>query len=540
MGDNRGRHRAAENTGARRRERTAASSTKRKAQFVLATSGVTAAAVALGVAGPAFAVNPTQLRDGCKWGSTADQQRNIQTCTFFSQSLGRDVNVQIRASNQAAGGTEQAVYFLDGIGANNQTNTWANPDVGEVDAYSKGLNLVLPAGGAGEWATNWQSNPIQNGKSVPAPQWDTFLGKELPDYLNKNFTVQQRNNAIVGVSMSGGPAIITALNHPDVFAVARSFSGFYQTDNPGGYNLISYIQNTYAGISNGGTAMWGTPGQPGNTWAANDVSKRIAEAKKNGQTIIISVGNGIPPLKTVLALAAAGGIAGIVTIPVTIATGVAIELGSLASTTLLNAQAVAAGLPVRFKYNFGSHDFYSWAQSAPQDAAEIQAALAAAQAKSQTANALVSTAGPSTTTTPNTVLAKQVSATVSDTGVTSVTVPAKVATGSASSSTGTTGGTMASSTTGTATTGTTSPSTAPSTSTAPTSTASTGSTGSSSSTSAPSTSASTAPSTTASSTGSSSTESSTTGTTSTGTTSAGASSTGTSSTSTKTATAPAG
>ncbi|WP_299571950.1 alpha/beta hydrolase-fold protein [uncultured Williamsia sp.] len=433
MGNNSGRHRAAEKKAARRRERTAASSSKRKAQFVLATSGVTAAAVALGVAGPAFAANPDQLRKDCTWASTSDQQRQIQTCTFYSNALGREVNVQVRASNQEAGGTEQGVYFLDGIGANNDRSTWANADVGEVEAFSKGVNLVLPAGGAGEWATNWQGDKVQNGVTTKGPQWETFLAQELPDYLNENFDVQKNNNAIVGVSMSGGPAIITALNNPTVFAVARSFSGFYQTDNAGGYQAIPYIQQTYTGISNGGSGMWGVPNTPGNIWAQNDVSKRIAEAKANGQTIIISVGNGIPPLKTILALAASQGIAGIITLPVTIATGAAIEMGSLVSTMLLNAQAVAQGLPVRFHYNFGSHDFYSWAQTAPQDAAEIEAALAAAQAKENT-NTLAKVAGPSSTlTSTNAALAKSVSLVQSADGTSALNVPSKVATGSSSS-----------------------------------------------------------------------------------------------------------
>ncbi len=192
---------------------------------------MTAAAVALGVAGPAFAVNPDVARKGCEFTSDSDRARQIQTCTFYSNALGRDVNVQIRPSSNAEGETEQGVYFLDGIGANNDRNTWANPDVGEVDAFSKNVNLVLPAGGAGEWATNWQGDKVQNGVTTKGPQWDTFLGQELPEYLNENFDVQKNNNAIVGVSMSGGPAIITALNNPTVFAVARSFSGFYQTDN---------------------------------------------------------------------------------------------------------------------------------------------------------------------------------------------------------------------------------------------------------------------------------------------------------------------
>lgn len=561
VGDNRGRHRAAEKKIARRRERTAASSTKRKAQFVLATSGMTAAAVALGVAGPAFAVNPDQLRSGCDWASTSDQQRQIQTCKFQSETLGREVTVQIRPSSNAEGETEQGVYFLDGIGATDARNTWANPDVGEVEGFSKNVNLVMPAGGAGEWMTDWQQPIVKNGETTYQPQWDEFLGKELPAYLNQNFSVQENNNAIVGVSMSGGPAIITALNNPTVFAVARSFSGFYQTDNAGGYQAIPYIQQMYTGISNGGTGMWGVPNTPGSTWAANDVSKRIAEAKASGQTIIISVGNGVPPLKTILALAASQGIAGIITLPVTIATGAAIEVGSLVSTMMLNAQAVAQGLPVRFHYNFGSHDFYSWSQTASQDAAEIEAALKAAQAKTDAA-AAAGIAGPSLTSVATdasvqravTLSSKQAIGTAPVGETASSGSTSETATGGSGSTSGT-----SSSTSGTSSSGTESGSTSESTpaseagstpaSSAPTSSAPTESTpassapesttpppssgsGSSASTGSESTapSTSTAPSASTSTTDTPSTESGSTGTASTGSATSGSSSTGTDST----------
>ncbi len=179
------------------------------------------AAALIGVAGQARAVDPDTLRPGCEWRTPDEEAQHIQTCTLYSEALGRNVVVQVRASDQAPGQTEQAVYFLDGLGSNDEYNNWATPTSGAVAAYSTSYNLVMPAGGKGEWDTNWQSAPTG---STTAPQWDTFLGEELPAYLNENFDIGTSDNAIVGVSMSGAPAVIVALNHPEVFAVARSYS----------------------------------------------------------------------------------------------------------------------------------------------------------------------------------------------------------------------------------------------------------------------------------------------------------------------------
>ena len=111
--------------------------------------------------------------------------------------------MQVRPSSNAPGSTEQGVYFLDGLGSNPEYSSWVLPAAGAVDTYSTSYNLVMPAGGAGQWMTNWQQAPT--GAST-APQWDTFVGEELPGYLADNFDIGTTNNAIVGVSMSGAPA----------------------------------------------------------------------------------------------------------------------------------------------------------------------------------------------------------------------------------------------------------------------------------------------------------------------------------------------
>ncbi|MDF3284066.1 alpha/beta hydrolase family protein [Gordonia sp. N1V] len=356
-------------------------------RVVTALVVVTSTAGALiGVAGQARAVDPDTLRPGCEWRTPDEEAQHIQTCTLYSEALGRNVVVQVRASDQAPGQTEQAVYFLDGLGSNDEYNNWATPTSGAVAAYSTSYNLVMPAGGKGEWDTNWQSAPTG---STTAPQWDTFLGEELPAYLNENFDIGTSDNAIVGVSMSGAPAIIVALNHPEVFAVARSYSGFYETNNPLGWVLIPIIQTARADIDNGLSAMWGLPLSEGNTWADSDVLSRIAEAKANGQTIIISTGNGIPSVGELQlawqTLQQQPLVLWPILIPGALVTellGVGLEVGALTSTVILNAAAQRMDLPVEFTYSNGGHNWFSWASTQPSDAAQIEADLAAAAQKS--------------------------------------------------------------------------------------------------------------------------------------------------------------
>ena len=290
--------------------------------------------------------------------------------------MNADVVVQIRPSSQAPGQREQAVYFLDGITAPPTKSTWSYQNVGALDAYSTQYTMVMVAGGAGTWLSDWQSYPRDaNGDTLTDlsggtynPQWSKFVGSELPAYLNENFSVDKTGNAIVGLSMSGGSAVNIALTYPDVFKVVDSVSGYYQTNNPIGYFLIPFIQSYTAGIENGYTAMWGDPMGPNNTWSQNDVSQRIAAIKSSGQTVIISAGIGIPSASEFALMMSQGGLSNVML-------GMGLELGSFVSTVILNVQAIAYDLPIQFKYTLGAHDWIHWENNLPSEAALVQGGL---------------------------------------------------------------------------------------------------------------------------------------------------------------------
>jgi diacylglycerol O-acyltransferase/trehalose O-mycolyltransferase len=342
-------------------------------------------------AGQAFAVDPTVVRDGCAFTSDADRAANIQTCWVWSESMQTSVTVKIRPSDQEAGESEQAVYFLGQL-SDPSTN-------GRGDLYGTEYNLVAIPDSATTWSANWQSTPRDNDGNVLTtyeggefdPAWETFVGEELPAFLNEEFDISTSGNAISGLSISGGQAINLALKYPDVFSVAVSRSGYYQTDNIFGYIAVPFILATRQGVSNGFDALWGNPFLPGNTWAANDVAARIAEAKANGQTIIVSTGNGLPASQAEWdEMMAQGGI-------INVAIGVGLEVVSFASTLLLNAQADLLGLPIEFIYTDGAHTWNRWIRTDAEEVAKLEEALEkyAVTSPAATSTATTSTAAVS-------------------------------------------------------------------------------------------------------------------------------------------------
>ncbi|MGW0036404.1 alpha/beta hydrolase-fold protein [Gordonia sp. NPDC003376] len=340
-------------------------------RLTLATAAIaTAIGLASGIS-PAFAVDPTIARTsaGCSFASTSDRTNDVQTCKVWSESMQTYVTVKVRPSDQLAGEQEQAVYFLGGI---NDPSGSAGSSL-----YSTQYNLVMINGSTSTWSSNWQSPPLDSdGNPLTTssgdtydPQWETFIGEELPAYLNENFAIDQTGNAIVGLSISGGQAVNLALKYPDIFKVALSTSGYYQTDNPIGWILIPFILSSRQGISNGLDGMWGNPFSAGNSWAANDVFGRIWQTKPNGQTIIVSTGNGLIASQAEWdELMALGGIGEAVM-------GSVLEFVSFVSAVILNAQAAILGLPVDFIYTNGAHTWQRWGRTDEEEAQKVQDAL---------------------------------------------------------------------------------------------------------------------------------------------------------------------
>ena len=314
--------------------------------------------------------HPEVLREGCIWDSSGNY---VQNCKVWSESQHKFVIVQIRASN----GSAKGVYLLDGMRARDDRSAWTT-DVQAAKVYDgrSDTTLVMPAGGASSFYTDWDGGA--GDKNVTIKQ-ETFLTQELPDYLATNFGVSKSDNAIVGLSMSAGPAVTLAERHPEQFKVVQAMSGYYQTDNPIGALGVLATQTLVSNYTNGIVNMWGAPGSA--RWTANDPSKNIDKLKQNGQTLIISSGNGFPSPTDMAKLSQSD-----------LINAVALEILSAVSTVLLQLQLAQSGVSVISLPNYGVHNWANWDRGLGAGKDDVLAALnktPAVTAKTQ----LVSAAG---------------------------------------------------------------------------------------------------------------------------------------------------
>ena len=282
--------------------------------------------------------HPEVLRPGCTW----DKSGNfVQNCMVPSPSNGKTIMVQIRASNDSTRG----VYLLDGMRASDARSAWTT-DVQASRIYDGSTNttLVMPVGGASSFYTDW--NAGAGDKNIPIKQ-ETFLTSELPAYLQQQFGVAPNNNAIVGLSMSAGPAVTLAAKHPEQFKVVQAMSGYYQTDNPLGALGVFATQTMVSNYTNGIVNMWGPPGSA--QWAANDPSKNLAKLKENGQVLVVSSGNAFLTPAEMARLAPQDRISAIL-----------LEALSAVSTVLFQLQAAQQGVSVVTLPGVGGHTWSNW------------------------------------------------------------------------------------------------------------------------------------------------------------------------------------
>ncbi len=231
-----------------------------------------------------------------------DAGKGSLSCTVPSATMKSTATVTIRPGTPVPGKKTQAIYIVGADDFKQRELISAQ--------YGPEYTLVSVEYAESGWVSDWKSPPRgldggtfwnQTGGTYN-PQWATFIGTELPAYLDTTFDVAPTGNAIVGLGESGAQAITLALDNPKLFTVANSIGGFYQTDSSLGYALIPTMLALRHGIVNGFNDLWGNPFDPNSRWAAHDPSKRIGEAKTNGQTIIISAGSSLNPVTYLSAL----------------------------------------------------------------------------------------------------------------------------------------------------------------------------------------------------------------------------------------------
>jgi diacylglycerol O-acyltransferase/trehalose O-mycolyltransferase len=198
-----------------------------------------------------------------------------------SAAMGRDVKVEFQ------GGGPHAVYLLDGLRAQDDASGWDVNTSAFEWFYQSGISVVMPVGGQSSFYSDWYQ-PAAGSSGTQTYKWETFLTQELPMYLQANKGQDPSNNAVVGLSMSGGAAMTLAIWHPAQFIFAGSLSGFLNPSQGLWPTLIGLSMKDAGGFT--AVYMWGNTSDP--AWRRNDPMVNINTLVANRTALWVYCGNG--------------------------------------------------------------------------------------------------------------------------------------------------------------------------------------------------------------------------------------------------------
>ena len=200
-----------------------------------------------------------------------------------SPSMGRNIKVQFQ------GGGPHSVYLLDGLRAQDDYSGWDINTPAFEEFYQSGLSVIMPVGGQSSFYSDWYQPSQGNGQDYTY-KWETFLTREMPLWLQANKGVSPLGNAAVGLSMSGGAALILASYYPQQFPYAASLSGFLNPSEGWWPTMLGLAMNDAGGYN--ANSMWGPSTDP--AWKRNDPLLNIPRLVANNTRIWVYCGNGTP------------------------------------------------------------------------------------------------------------------------------------------------------------------------------------------------------------------------------------------------------
>jgi S-formylglutathione hydrolase FrmB len=144
----------------------------------------------------------------------------VDTISIFSNAMHKDIKcVVIKPdSYKKKKNIYPVVYLLHGYGGWYSNWIIRDPKLKDyADQYQ--LMIVCPDGGTSSW---YFDSPLDS-----TMKYETYVGKEVPDYIDAHYrTIKDRKaRAITGLSMGGHGALFLAFRHAETFGACGSMSG---------------------------------------------------------------------------------------------------------------------------------------------------------------------------------------------------------------------------------------------------------------------------------------------------------------------------
>ncbi len=255
---------------------------------------------------------------------------------FVPSSMG-PIKVQVQWASR---GGSSALYLLDGLRAPGDHSQWTTDTDAVRQFAGDNVTLVLPVGGHSSFYTDWYRPSSTNGQKNTY-RWETFLTRELPDFL-AGYGVSRTNNAIVGASMGGSAALTLAAHHRDQFRFAGSFSGFVNPTYPMWNEAIraAMIDEGNFNVDD----MWGPASDP--AWARNDPT--VQAERLRGLGIYVVAGNAVP------------GSSDVPYGPVNTVNAMGLEAMTTVAAGIFRDRVNALGIPARVDIVDGTHNWPYW------------------------------------------------------------------------------------------------------------------------------------------------------------------------------------
>ncbi|GAA1481194.1 alpha/beta hydrolase family protein [Gordonia sinesedis] len=204
------------------------------------------------------------------------------TAIVFSAAMGKMIPVTILLPRDRSK-PAPTLCLLNGAGGGEDSATWAAKTNYMQYFADKHVNVVTPIGGAFSYYTDWKRDDPVLGRN----KWETFLTKELPPLIDKQFATTGAN-AVAGISMAGTSVLNLAIAAPKLYRSVAAYSGCARTSDPLG---LAYIRMVVGERGRGNIVnMWGLPGSK--TWLDKDPYRNAA--KLRGTKVYMTSGSGLP------------------------------------------------------------------------------------------------------------------------------------------------------------------------------------------------------------------------------------------------------